>query len=241
VAGVQAQLIASTSGSNSTKLEIATNAFGFAGLVLDILGTSAGVIYALRFRKTVSRWPDLLKYWVERQQDVIDKVSSEIAGTGFESATDYILQALHTEIQRRRLFWMSVGMSSNDSIRAHLASLLRTDQTIGPFTISVILSNPGIRSLLSTNSLNGDLDKLRVLADDDPRIAIGAGIACLLVSVVFFAASSQPRLVWVISAVTTFVFALNLLMSMLTDIWSGEMKSRLFHHCCIRGHVLSVA
>lgn len=225
---MQAQIIASTSPSNNTKLEIAANVFGFAGLVLDILGTTSGVIYALRFRKTVSQWPPLLQSWVKREQDTIDKLSAEIAGTGVTSSIESVLRTLQTEIFRRRLFWMSVDSPFDDSFHVHISSLLlHADLTIGPFTTAFIQSSPGIHRFLFRNSLNADLDQLRVFIEEDPRVAIGAGITFLLLSVAFFATSTQPKLVWSIAAVTTIIFALSLVVPMLADLWSSRIKSGL--------------
>jgi len=220
VAGVQAQINASTSVKNDTKLEIAANVFGFTGLVLDIIGTSTGVIYAQWFRKRVAQWPELLQHWVKTQDDSIHNISEEIAGA--QSSVENI-RALQAEIFRRRWFWMTVVLPSDDALDAHLALLLHTAPNDAPWSI---MSQPGIKMLLLMISPNTDLDKLRVLVEDDPRLAIGAGLSFLLVSVLLFAASSQPLLVWVTSTVTTIVFVSAFLTSMLKDVQSRQMRSR---------------
>ncbi|KAI9441321.1 hypothetical protein H4582DRAFT_2055272 [Lactarius indigo] len=55
IAGVQAQLISVTYNSNSNALGKATNWFGFVGLTLDLIGTSASVVRALLLQQTIRR------------------------------------------------------------------------------------------------------------------------------------------------------------------------------------------
>ncbi|KAH8996624.1 hypothetical protein EDB92DRAFT_1508014 [Lactarius akahatsu] len=55
IAGVQAQLISVTYGSNDNALGKATNWFGFVGLTLDLIGTSASVVRALLLQQTIRR------------------------------------------------------------------------------------------------------------------------------------------------------------------------------------------
>ncbi|KAH9177697.1 hypothetical protein EDB89DRAFT_1430818 [Lactarius sanguifluus] len=55
IAGVQAQLISVTYSSNDNSLGKATNWFGFVGLTLDLIGTSASVVRALLLQQTIRR------------------------------------------------------------------------------------------------------------------------------------------------------------------------------------------
>ncbi|KAH9006493.1 hypothetical protein EDB86DRAFT_2824714 [Lactarius hatsudake] len=55
IAGVQAQLISVTYSSNDNALGKVTNWFGFVGLTLDLIGTSASVVRALLLQQTIRR------------------------------------------------------------------------------------------------------------------------------------------------------------------------------------------
>ncbi|KAI0064319.1 hypothetical protein BV25DRAFT_1914521 [Artomyces pyxidatus] len=62
VAGVQAQILASTYVKNQTTLNVVTNVFGFVGLTLDLLGTSAGAAQAISTRQSMARTEDILQH-----------------------------------------------------------------------------------------------------------------------------------------------------------------------------------
>ena len=108
---------------------------------------------------------------------------------------------------------MTVVLPNDRSLHAHLALLLHPNHTVGPFTIFL----KAFRLSPTT-----DLDKLRVLATDDTRFTIAAGIAFLLMSVILYARYSQPLLVWAVSTTTASILAFNLIMTMLDDFLSQK-------------------
>ncbi|KAH9067931.1 hypothetical protein EDB87DRAFT_1678313 [Lactarius vividus] len=55
ITGIQAQLISVTYSSNDNALGKATNWFGFVGLTLDLIGTSASVVRAVLLQQTIRR------------------------------------------------------------------------------------------------------------------------------------------------------------------------------------------
>jgi hypothetical protein len=190
---------------------VATNGFGFLGLVLDVLGTSFGVIHALKLQKTIPLWPELLRSRAAHQNELVDMLSTQFESTVWE--VDSGLPKVHRELILRRKFWISRRYSLDamldDKFCDHLSVLrVSTVTTRG----LLLLENLRLaRVILPLRRPKDDIDDLA----ENPVIAIGAGISCLLVSVVCFAASSQRQLVWLVCTMISVVFTADMLLSLL--------------------------
>jgi hypothetical protein len=173
-------VIALTFQNNGSRLQVAGNGFGFAGLVLDVLGTSFGVLHALKLHRSIRHIQELLRSRSKEHLADVEKEFPKIRdGVGDAAAKQW----LETEISARKKFWVSRRHLCNPDVHkalyAHLEPLFRHDKpTILPllFRLFSILGEPHAATL-----------------GTDPMIAMGGGIGCLLMSVFCFAAYSQHR------------------------------------------------
>jgi hypothetical protein len=203
IAGVQAQVVASTYQNNDTRLQIVANGFGFVGLALDVLGTSFGVLHALELQRSIRRTPELLH---SRSKDQLKDMISELIGK--KTDKEGVVGTLELAISGRKKFWMirrhSVAAPVGEAFRKHIEGLFHEDQSTTLPRLVRLFSTAGVEQ--STASLG-----------TDPMIAMGAGIVCLLISVVCFAAYSQRR-------------SVSLACVSITVIVSSSMLCGLFIH-----------
>jgi hypothetical protein len=183
-------MIASTSVHNETRLQAVANGFGFVGLALDILGTSFGVMHAVALRASIQRIPEMLRSRTDKRlQSFINDLHENI-----ESRTNVALQdVLHTlqvEISERRKFWIVRRFHStapaHPSFNLHVKSLFNAESIFRRILLLPVIQMDVTYGL-----------------GEAPMLAMAAGIGCLLISVICFAAYSQPYSVWVICVAIT--------------------------------------
>jgi hypothetical protein len=129
---VQAQILASTYASNSTRLQNITNGFGFIGLSLDIIGTSFGVVDAVLLQKSIHRSQSL------QDTQYIDSLKATIQtlmrSTDAEvpAARSHIVNLLEKQMAERKAFWSSRHpdvIPFDQSFSQHRAQLIRKVST----------------------------------------------------------------------------------------------------------------
>jgi hypothetical protein len=182
-------MIASTFENNDSTLQTVSNGFGFVGLSLDILGTTFGVLHALRLQKPTPQMPEQLQ---------IKRLQHEMGN--WPVLVD-MAQALRADLSARQKFWnMRRYFVNDESLNRHLQLLFEEQRspTILWYCRNFVL---GVD--------NGD-----AMLGGDPVFAIGAGAACLLVSVLVLAVSSQPRTTWVTCASITVIVTLSMTMGL---------------------------
>ena len=190
-------MIASTFANNSTKLQIVTNGFGFTGLTLDILGACFGVLHAIKLQNAIQHPPELLRPRSKQDfEDIVDGLLKRVEEEG-DAALQEVSDTLQAENSERKKFWTDRRFSEfawhNEPLHRHLEPLFgpRLFPILSP--IQRFIHQPG-----PTHSEIGE----------PPMLAMGAGMMCLLISVICFAAYSQRRPVWVICIVVTFLASL---------------------------------
>lgn len=208
IAGVQAQVNASTLDKNDTNLQIAANGFGFVGLALDVLGTTFGVIHSRALQRSIRRVNELRQSRsAERFGDMIKNFQT----SGAEK--NRIFEHLSKEISERRKFWVfrryALDAPVSQSFRNHLQPLFPNDESTAIPQLLHLISKAGVEQ--STSTLG-----------QDPLYAMAGGVLCLLMSVLIFAAYSQPRSVWLASSVITAVVGL----SMVCSLWLHDDMGR---------------
>ena len=218
IAGVQASLIGITSTSNKTALRRATNWFAFVGLTLDLIGTSAGVARAL-----------LLQASIRRTHRLVSRLNSQIDG------------ARH---QVRQLQERGLGLSADPRARKFLSGSVHTISRVvlllaedGRFAVQSAeeLSELQAARLAALDALDSDsltgkrkhhffrgrwlsnviLPHIHVEGlGHIPVASLAGGTMCLLITVVLYAATSQPHGVWISCAA---IFAVMLTGSLVPD------------------------
>jgi hypothetical protein len=196
------------------------------------MGSSFGALYVLELRKAIQRGPELLRLWEERQNEAIEKLTEEVgrvtnAAANRENFT--ALQSLRRELLQRRLFWMTRRFSTDtlvdESLRRHVEVLFNGDSRFfwlsvtGTLQLMTFPIPPRIIFTIVHQLISAFLgyrgvvqNELEILGTDPMRL-IGAGIACLLVSVLSFAAYSQKPAVWLPCVMMSAVFAINMFLS----------------------------
>ncbi|KAI0266382.1 hypothetical protein BC834DRAFT_969422 [Gloeopeniophorella convolvens] len=202
IAGVQAQMISVTQGTNTNALGKATNWFGFVGLTLDLIGTTAGVARAL-----------LLQHTIRRTHRLAARLTGQIDGARHEVR---MLEARGADLSadpRLRNFLVDTMRSIS-----HVMMLLAEDGGFGVQT-GQNLSEIEAAAAAALDALGPRPRRVRVLHQlrhpfhvlvhevmsqvgveglgQVPVAAMAGGALCLLTSVVMFAGASQPRGIWV--------------------------------------------
>jgi hypothetical protein len=185
IAAVQSSMLSSTYQNNDSTLRTFSNGFGFVGLTLDILGTTFGVIHALRLQKSIPRI--LTPLQGKRLKDE----------AGNWPVTINMAEALHADLTARQKFWnMRRYFVTNEQMNSHLQLLFKEHRF------------PSILWYCRYFVLG--VDQGDAMLGADPVLSIGAGAACLLISVLLLAASSQPRSTWIASVSLTIVVTLSM-------------------------------
>jgi hypothetical protein len=212
IAGVQAQIIGLTSGSNRSALARAANWFAFVGLALDLIGTSSGVARALLLQAAMRRTHRLATHLTSQ----IDGARHQLRQQQLRSGSGLVVDA-----------YASAALA--DSVRAisNVMALLAEDGRFGVQTAAHI-SDIKVAGELALETLgplprararpwwrfnwrehapqlfralilwNVDLSNVHVEGIGHiPVASLGGGALCLLTSVVLFAAGSQERAVWI--------------------------------------------
>jgi len=194
--------------ANQTVLGRTRNWFAFVGLTLDLIGTSSGVARAL-----------LLQAAMRRTHRLVTRLTGQI-----DAARHQV-----RELQQR-----GVDLSADPAARAFLTSSVRAISRVaallaedGRFGVQsaedvteITAAGAAALDALGLRSRSGGRKHPRLLRalwlgsvmphthveglGHIPVTSLAGGALCLLVSVVLFAAASQPRVVW-ISCATIFV------------------------------------
>ncbi|KAI0050393.1 hypothetical protein FA95DRAFT_622902 [Auriscalpium vulgare] len=203
IAGVQAQLLAATSNSNDSPLEVATNWFGFFGLTLDIIGTSTGVAHTI-----------MLQASIRQSKAMVLQLTTRI---------DQAKQEIHSLLTKRKLIRPDPQSEANLAMTLRgiyvIASTLITADTNGvfghkadhlvlnslehpgktgaipSFVSRVMTSYAGI--LVTLTGVSGVASSELWVFGQIPVAAMGFGAFMLLLSVLCYATQTQPRGIWI--------------------------------------------
>ncbi|KAJ7762116.1 hypothetical protein B0H16DRAFT_1808465, partial [Mycena metata] len=195
LAAVQGQIVALSYQNNSTRLKVATNALGFADVVLDV----AAACIALLASTTLQRYiPE-----VEKQLDAIQDASRE--------QLEEIARFIHADVQGslgpHTVSW-DVYRRALGKVGDRLVALDRTSNHGDPEAGGEIqLYHPTSSLELDIGTIPRAFREIRTVeaSGDAAGIAMQCGILCFFGSVLCLAIASQPRAVWVSSSM---IFAL---------------------------------
>jgi hypothetical protein len=179
---VQAQGLASTYTLHDTKLQAVTNAFGFIGLILDIIGAIFGVVNAILLQKSIGMCQKLLlsqpsktNQRKQQLQDLMKLVSS--GGPAALAGRAEIVEQLQREMARSK---------SSDSLPLQVPSIdIRPYRPFFQFPLQIV-------NTLFIFAAQVFLDRGQL-----PVALMSLGIGCFLIFVLCFAASSQPEPIWI--------------------------------------------
>jgi hypothetical protein len=201
IAGVQAQIIAFTFGLNDTHIQTVTNGIGFIGLTFDVLGTSFGLLFALSLQKSirqsrVSLHANTIQHTKARVQLLMGRISSS-ANLHTDANCLRIAQLLNEEMMHRRRFWRyrlkSNIRPADKCFLEHRDLILGEEAKIVQWEYNVLLEGAAPEQLFALARI--------------PVIAMGLGIACLLISVICFASYTQNRQVWLACVIVATITA----------------------------------
>lgn len=199
IAGVQAQGLASTYTLHDTKLQAVTNASGFIGLILDIIGALFGVVNAILLQKSISMYQKLLLSQPSRTnqrkqqlRDLMTLVTSD--GPAAVAGRARIIKQLQGEIRRSK----SELRPHAPNWKARISLLFRLVQDHRLILLCIIpLLILVVEVFIFVAEAFWDRGQL-------PVALMSLGIACFLIFVLCFATSSQPEPIWIACiAVTT--------------------------------------
>jgi hypothetical protein len=191
IAGVQAQVIAFTCANNKTSLQVTTNCFAIVGLALDVLGTSFGVLHIFALQRSIRRMEELIR-----------SQSRNMAKFEGEDGVSELQKLIETELRIRKKFWLFRRYLPNGSLGNHLDPLFPNGQF------------KDLEHFVRFAGAVG-LDPYTVALGTDPTLAMSAGITCLLLSVILFAASSQPKAVFLVCVTITAITIVTMVCAML--------------------------
>ena len=193
----------SVTSSNSTVLGKTTNWFGFVGLTLDLIGTSAGVVRAL-----------LLQQAIRRSHRLSVRLAGKIDGARHEVREQQQQRQRHaTSLDPRSRAFLTDTMRGISRIMAIFAEDGRFGMqaaATGVQPAAIDLDPLGHARLPSSGK--GGFHPVRawmrgILLHVDgegighvPVVSLAGGGLCLLVSVVLYASATQPRVVWILCA-----------------------------------------
>ncbi|KAI0048064.1 hypothetical protein FA95DRAFT_1659286 [Auriscalpium vulgare] len=211
IAGVQAQILSFTGGSNATALKAAANWFGFVGLTLDIIGAAAGVAHTI-----------ILQASMRQSQAMVQEVTARIAQTK-DDVRNLLMQRRHSafvdqhaekhlEDKFRGLVNIAHTLIEEESAEQVHPIFSRVPGLAGASHALSRLLSPHGTPILSLTGLMGVSSALTRVASpaaptrmfrDIPVIVMGMGALCILLSVICYAVDSQPRAVWISCVVIT--------------------------------------
>ncbi|KAJ7789927.1 hypothetical protein B0H14DRAFT_3891495 [Mycena olivaceomarginata] len=190
LAAVQAQLIALSYQDNSTRLKVATNALGFAGLLLDVITACLALLASSILQRHIAI--------VEKQLTAIETATAEqlqdlkLISRGLPYAFD-IQRRISDKTAARLPELQRPRPSAEESDNApQLNSRTEIPRSHGPDIRIITESLAQIRSALSIG--------------DSASAAILYGVVCFFASVLCLAVATQPPAVWIVSAVVCSLF-----------------------------------
>jgi hypothetical protein len=195
LAAVQAQTLAFSYQSNSTRLQVVINTFAFTGVLLDVIGAFLA-LQASTLVETYIDYIERLNHIVSQHdfadlQEVINSMQRPLSSSIL--ALDPMQVVFVTEVRANLVKEIRIRSKKGDEIEAGLRT---SDLRNGEASHS---ADP--QSFLHDTLEAGRLVYTFNIASDAASVATRLGIVCFLVSVVCFARDTQPPAVW-ISAIT---------------------------------------
>jgi hypothetical protein len=187
LAAVQSQILALSYQDNSTRVKTAINAFGFAGVLLDVITACLALLASTILQRHVAILENQLAVVDDASQAQLADVWTLLGSAGHRN--------LSPDIARRFLM----------KIRARLAVLAKTpppDDVHGGDDIRFTL--PMESSQLNVAAIPPSLKNIRSATSigDAAGTAMLFGVLCFFASVLCLAISTQPPVVWIVSAGT---------------------------------------
>lgn len=230
IAGVQAQLIGITNGSNRTALGRATNWFAFVGLTLDLIGTSAGVARALLLQASIRRTHRLVVRLTGQIDGARHKVR-DLQQRGVDLSANPRARAFLTR-SVRAISRVVALLAEDGRFGVQSAEEITEIEAAGAAALEALDSGAHKRGFKHLHLFQAMWLRKVVLPHIHveglgyiPVASLTGGTLCLLVSVVLYAAASQPRAVW-ISCAAIFVCMLT---SSLVPTTNSHSKSMPVH------------
>ncbi|KAJ7190330.1 hypothetical protein GGX14DRAFT_408102 [Mycena pura] len=178
LAAVQAQIIALSYQDNSTRLKIATNSLGFAGVLLDVITACLALLASTVLQRHIAV--------VEQQLGAIENASVEQLREIMDQCV-----LLAPDVHRRVFVKVQARM---DVIKKQLGSVDAEGQ------LNFRTASAG----LHFEAVPEAIKHMQSVAPigDAAGTAMLFGILCFFASVVCLAVSTQPVVVWIVSAAT---------------------------------------
>ncbi|KAF7344284.1 hypothetical protein MVEN_01719800 [Mycena venus] len=199
LAAVQSQILALSFQDNSTSLKITTNAFGFVGILLDVITACLALLASTVLQRHIAV--------IEQQLDAIEDASSEqlVEMSHFLKQSPLLRRAaemfpdIYRRVQAKMEARAIVLRRAQESTDAHLTRLPASPR----LNIEVVPESMGhIRGAAPIGDAAGT--------------AMLIGVLSFFASVICLAISTQPHEVWVISiSVCTLVLVLPTVNSLL--------------------------
>lgn len=177
---MQAQIIALSYQNNSTSIEIATNALGFAGVLLDVITAFLALLASTITQRHVQV--------VERQLNGIDGLPSQ----SIVSMLNEVI--MPTQPSLLRIVYPDIRRQVVSKCEARLKALQSDSGGASTFQT---------HTEISISAIVASCQRIQRLAfiGDAAGTAMLFGIICFLSSVLCLAIASQPTAVWTVSAV----------------------------------------
>ena len=175
LAAVQAQIIGMALSRNSSRLEVATNAFAFMGVIFDVIAALLALLASTVMQTRIS---------------VIDRILCNAEKVHNEQAAEFVVQVLR-DSHRTSRFIRAMLQDVLHPISKRLEKLATAEahHDYAPEFDSKANAAQVIKCC-------GNLDGIRVFGDA-AGTAMLFGILCFILSVICLAISTQPTAVWV--------------------------------------------
>ncbi|KAI0254514.1 hypothetical protein BJV78DRAFT_1184763 [Lactifluus subvellereus] len=211
IAGVQTQLVIVSGNFTSTVLDRAMSWFAFAGLTLDLIGTSAGVGRALLLQQSIRRAHRLsaqLVGQIDRARHELRELQQQRGNAADPSAVDFRAHVHLTQTVRliSRIVELLAddgrfggtgrgGVRAAENIKELEEAATAALDVLGPPPLSGKHHDLPFRRLLwgPLPYVSVDVQGLGYV----PVASLAGGALCLLASVILFAGASQPRFIWI--------------------------------------------
>ncbi|KAJ7916274.1 hypothetical protein B0H13DRAFT_1998145, partial [Mycena leptocephala] len=182
LAAVQSQILALSFQDNSTSLKITTNAFGFVGILLDVIAACLALLASTVLQRHIAV--------IEQQLDAIEDASSEqlMKMLHFLKQSPLLLRAaemfpdIYRRVQAKMEARAIVLRRAQESPDAHLTRLPASPR------LNIEVVPESMRHIRGAAPIG-----------DAAGTAMLIGVLCFFASVICLAISTQPHEVWVIS------------------------------------------
>ncbi|GAW05839.1 hypothetical protein LENED_007723 [Lentinula edodes] len=195
LAAVQSQIIAISYQDNSTNIQIATNALGFAGVLLDVMTAFLALLASAILQRHIT---------------TIDKQLTAIEDASFEQIEEifYLLRFVDARGQRSHIMFSDLYQWVFAKCEARL-NVLQNMQDMHRDSNGISSQIPeGVRRLksveLQASLIVYSYRHIRNVTPicDAAGTAMFWGVLCFFASVQCLAIATQPPVVWIISSVT---------------------------------------